>query len=108
MTDKSDHVMEAMSPLGLYPLAHNNATGGASSEARSAMSAFKSPELGKQRDEAERKLLERWTRKLLQLSRGQSALFARFPRAKPMQHYKPSSVLPARLTLCSPAIPRRL
>ncbi len=54
MTGKSDHVMEAMSPLGLHPLAHNNATGDASSEARSAMSALRSPELGKQRDEAER------------------------------------------------------
>ena len=25
MTDKSNHVIEAMSPPGLYPLAHNNA-----------------------------------------------------------------------------------
>jgi hypothetical protein len=53
MTDKSDHVMETMNPLGLYPLVHNNATRSASTEARSAMSALRSPELGKQRDEAE-------------------------------------------------------
>jgi hypothetical protein len=53
MTDKSDHVMEAMSPLGLYPLVHENAIRDTSSEARSAISALKSPELEKQRDEAE-------------------------------------------------------
>src|ERR1700760_3890676 len=53
MTDKSDHVMKAMSPLGLYPLAHQNAIRDASSEARSAISALKRPELDKQRDEAE-------------------------------------------------------
>src|SRR5579863_10325831 len=53
MIDNSDHVMQAMSPLGLYPVVHNNAAESASSEARSAMSAMRSPELGKQRDEAE-------------------------------------------------------
>jgi hypothetical protein len=53
MTDKSVHVMKEMNPLGLYPLVHNNATGDASSQARCAVSALKSPKLGKQRDEAE-------------------------------------------------------
>jgi hypothetical protein len=53
MTDKSDHVMEAMSPLGLHPLVHENAIRDASPGARSAISALKSPELDKQRDEAE-------------------------------------------------------
>ncbi len=53
MTDKPDHIMEAISPLGLYPLVHNSDAKAASSEARSAMSGLRSPELGKQRDEAE-------------------------------------------------------
>jgi hypothetical protein len=53
MTESSDHIMEAMNPLGLHPLVHNNATGDASSQARSAMRVLTSPELGKQREKAE-------------------------------------------------------
>jgi hypothetical protein len=86
MTDKSDHVMKAISPLGLYPLAHENAIRGASSEARSAISALKVPNSKNSAVRRSRKLLELLTRKLLLLSRRRSALLTRFPRAKPMQH----------------------